>query len=118
MHELPITQSICDIALRQAERIGSVKICSITLQMGDYCDYVPEILQSYFDLLSEGTAAAGARLIIHRIPATVYCPHCGGVHVVSHYRLRCPQCGAEDTVLRTGREFYVDSMEIEDLGKG
>lgn len=114
MHELPVTQSICDIAVKEAQRIGAEKVCSITIQMGDYCDYVPEIIQSYFDLVSQGTLAEGAKLSVRRIGATLYCADCGVVSPVAHYRMRCPLCNGGRTELRTGREFYVDSMEVED----
>lgn len=116
MHELPVTQSICDIAVKEAERIHAKKVCSITIKMGDYSDYVPEIIQEYFNLVSEGTVAEGAQIQVERVGATLYCEDCGIISPVSHFRMRCPLCGGSHTVLKTGREFYVDRMEVEENG--
>lgn len=116
MHELPVTQSICDIAVREAERIHAKKVCSITIKMGDYSDYVPEIVQEYFNLVSEGTLAEGAQIQVERVPATLYCRDCGVTSPVEHFRMRCPLCGGGRTELKTGREFYVDRMEVEEDG--
>lgn len=114
MHELPVTQSICNIAVREGKRIGAAKICSISIKMGDYCDYVPEIIQEYFNMVSEGTIAEQAKLEVERVPATLYCADCGITSPVEHYKMRCPLCNGRNVELKTGKEFYISSMEIED----
>lgn len=114
MHELPITQSICDIACREAERAGAAKVCTIHIKMGAYQDYVPVIIQEYFNVVSEGTIAEGAVLEIETVPAVVRCPDCGQDSPMERRRLRCPLCGSRRVMLVTGREFYIDSMEVED----
>lgn len=114
LHELPITQSICNIAVNEAKRLGAKRVYKITIQMGDYCDYVPEIIQTYFDLVSEGTLAENAQIQVERVPATLYCRDCRVESRVEHFRMRCPLCGGREVALRTGREFYISSMEVED----
>lgn len=114
MHELPITQSICDIACREAERVGARKVCTIRIKMGAYMDYVPVIIQEYFNVVSEGTLAEGAQLEIETVPAVLRCPDCGGESPMEQHRLRCPLCGSRRVKLVSGKEFYIDSMEVED----
>lgn len=114
MHELPITQSICRIAVEEAERIQAKKVCSITIKMGEYCDYVPEVIQQYFNLVSEGTVAEEAEIIVETVPAAIFCKDCNKQFGGNHYSLRCPECGGRNTELKAGREFYIDSMEVED----
>lgn len=114
MHELPVTQSICRIAIQEAGRIGAKKVCQIHIKLGEYTDYVPEIIQEYFNLVSEGTIAERAELIIERVPAVLYCRDCRKESKGEHYRMRCPFCNGHNVELRSGREFYIDSMEVED----
>lgn len=116
MHEFPVTQSICRIAVEEAKRIGAVKITRIMIAQGDYTDYVPEIIQEYFNLVSENTLAQGAKLEIHKIPALLHCEDCGMDSIVEHFRMRCPLCLSGKTTLKSGKEFYIESMEVEEDG--
>lgn len=116
MHEFPVTQSICRIAVEEAKRIGAQRITRIMIAQGDYTDYVPDIIQEYFNIVSEGTLAEGAQLEIRKIPAVLHCEECGMDSVVEHFRMRCPLCLSGKTKLLSGKEFYIDSMEVEEDG--
>ncbi len=114
MHELPITQRVCDLAVSEAERAGAAKVCRIFLKIGEYTDFVPDIIELYFELVSEGTVAEGAELSFETVPAVLWCPECQAERRGEKLRLRCPVCGSRRVELRSGREFYIDRMEIED----
>lgn len=114
MHELPITQSICTIVVEEAERLHAKKILKIRIKQGEYRDYIPEVIQEYFNLVSEGTLAEGAELVVDTVPAVLRCGDCAAESRGEHYRMRCPHCGSRNVTLLSGREFYIDSMEVED----
>lgn len=114
MHELPITQSILDIALKEAKRVNAKKVYEIKIKMGECCDYVPEILQEYFNLLSEDTIAYEAKITVEKIKATLLCKDCNEIFNVEKFRMRCPKCNGRNTELKSGKEFYIDSLDIED----
>ena len=67
MHELSITQEILRYSLQEALRQGADKIRTIRLRLGPFSGIVPECIQMYLDLLSEGTIAQGAKIeaVIH-----------------------------------------------------
>lgn len=113
MHELPVTQSICNIAVKEAERVGASNVTAIRIKMGEYMDYVPVIIQEYFNVVSEGTPAEGAVLEIERIPAVLRCKDCHQERRMEQHRMKCPCCGSRAVELITGKEFYIDSMEVE-----
>lgn len=113
VHELPVTQSICNIAVQEAERAGASGVSAIRIKMGAYVDYVPAIIQEYFNVVSEGTLAEGAVLEIERVPAVLRCGDCHGESPMERRRMRCPRCGSRRVELVTGKEFYIDSMEVE-----
>lgn len=117
MHELPITQSIVRIAVEEAEKHNIAKINEIRLKIGELSGLVPECIQQYFDIASEGTVAEGAQIIINKIPITMKCTSCnfsGETH--SFTENKCPICSSLNMKLVHGNEFYIDSMEVEENG--
>jgi hydrogenase nickel incorporation protein HypA/HybF len=113
MHELPVTQSILEIVEQKALEAGASRITRITLQLGEWSGFVDDCIQFYFDMLSEGTLAQGAELSLQRIPVRFRCRTCGEEFSPPEYDWRCPQCGSLAGEMMTGREFYVDSIEVE-----
>ena len=114
MHELSVTQSILEIALRHADRAGAQRILSINLTVGELTGFVDDSIQFYFDFLSKDTIAQGGRLNIDRIPPRARCHACGAEYVPPDSRLwTCPQCDALGGEIVSGREFSVTSIEIE-----
>ena len=86
MHELPVTRSILEIVLRHAAANGVERVSAIDLSIGALSDLEPEWLQSYFDHLSRGTPADGARLRIRRSPLTFRCGSCSARAAVNPAR--------------------------------
>jgi hydrogenase nickel incorporation protein HypA/HybF len=114
MHELAVTQSILDIALRHAEQANARRILAINLVIGDLTGFVDDSIQFYFDFLSQDTPAQGARLSFERIPARARCRACGAEYTPPNSRLwTCPECDALGGDVIAGREFSVASLEIE-----
>jgi hydrogenase nickel incorporation protein HypA/HybF len=114
MHELAVTQSILDIALKHAERAGAARILAINVVVGDLTGFVDESIQFYFDFLSRETKAAEATLNIERIAAVVRCYECGAEYEPPDARIwSCPACNALGGEIVAGREFAVASLEIE-----
>jgi hydrogenase nickel incorporation protein HypA/HybF len=114
MHELSITQSIIDIALRHAERAGAQRILAINLVIGELTGFVDDSIQFYFDFLAKDGLAQDARLHFERIPARARCRECGAEYTPPNSRLwACPECEALGGDIIAGREFSVASIEIE-----
>jgi hydrogenase nickel incorporation protein HypA/HybF len=114
MHELAVTQSILDIALRHAEQAGARRILAIHLVIGDLTGFVDDSIQFYFDFLTKDTMAQDAQLSFQRIAARVQCHACGVEYTPPHTRLwTCPECEALGGEIIAGREFSVASIEIE-----
>lgn len=113
MHELPVTESILEIAQKKAAEAGASRITHINLVLGKWSGFVDDCIQFYFDILSEGTLAQGAALSFQRIPARFHCRSCGAEFTSHEYDWSCPQCGSLAGELIAGREFYVESIEVE-----
>jgi hydrogenase nickel incorporation protein HypA/HybF len=113
MHELSITENILEIALRHAEKAGDVHIRDLFLVVGELSSVIDDSVQFYWDIVSEGTAAHGARLHFRRIPAEFVCKTCASRYTLVE-NLVCPQCGGSDVRIIAGREFYLEAIEISD----
>lgn len=116
MHELPVTESILKIVLKHALTNGVRKVRIIRLKVGKLSDLEDGWIQRYFDYLSKGTVAEGARLEIERAPIIMKCNACSGsyeVEVATMGVMACPACGGKGGTLLSGREYTIKEMEAE-----
>lgn len=113
MHELAITEGILNIAVKEAEKHNVNKVINIKLKIGELSGVVPDLIQEYFNIVSKGTAAEGAKIIIERIPGRIKCLDCGTESLIERMRIKCPVCAGYNVKITAGREYYVDSMEVE-----
>jgi len=115
MHELPATQGMLQIALETASSVGADRIREIHLVIGDLSSMVDDSVQFYFDLMAQGTAAAGAKLVFHREAAVLRCSACSlQEDVRAPLPPACPRCGDLRVRVDGGQEFRVDSIEVDD----
>ncbi|MGA2515825.1 MAG: hydrogenase maturation nickel metallochaperone HypA [Thermodesulfobacteriota bacterium] len=115
MHELPITESILKIVLKHAEGNRVQKVIAIHLQVGKLSDLEDDWIQRYFDYLSKGTIAEGAKLKIERTPVMMRCNGCSASYETDIVRmddLVCPACGERGGTILSGREYTVKEMEV------
>lgn len=110
MHELTITQNIIDMAVHEA---GERRITGINLVIGELSSVVEESVRFCFDVISRDTLAEGACLTVTRVPALVRCASCAHEFGMDCGGL-CPACGKRGGEVRAGREFYLESIEVED----
>jgi hydrogenase nickel incorporation protein HypA/HybF len=114
MHELPITESILEIALRHAETADAKQIRNIYLVIGQLSTVVDESVQFYWGLVAEGTIAEDAKLQFRRIPAEMECQQCQNRYSPSDDDLGCPSCGSDTVRVVAGDEFFVEAIDIDD----
>lgn len=111
MHELAVTQSILDIALRHADGIS--RITQLNLVIGDLSSIVDDSVQFYWDIVSRGTAAEGATLHFTRIRTRLHCDGCGQDSEPDGRVYACPHCGGLNVQVVAGKEFRLESIEVE-----
>jgi hydrogenase nickel incorporation protein HypA/HybF len=114
MHELSITQSILEIALRHGEKAQARKITGLHLIIGQLSSVVDDSVQFYWDMIAKDTLADGAKLYFKRIPAFLECLECGQTyHLESNQLSGCPACESFNVKVISGKEFRLESIEIE-----
>jgi hydrogenase nickel incorporation protein HypA/HybF len=113
MHELPVTESILEIALRHAEVANAARVTDIYLVIGQLASIVDDSVQFYWDMISAETIAAGARLHFKRIPAELLCLDCQERYHPGEGELACPRCGGRHVKVVSGEEFRMEAIEVE-----
>jgi hydrogenase nickel incorporation protein HypA/HybF len=114
MHELSATEGILGVALDAARGAGARRIRAIDVVIGDLSSMVGDSVQFYFDMLSRETPAQGAVLRLRREPAIASCAGCGASYAVTpHLWPACETCGSPAISVSGGRDFYVDSIEVD-----
>lgn len=113
MHELSVTQSILDIALDQAKTAKASKINKINLVIGELSGFVSDCVQFYFDFLKKDSIAEEAALTFELVPAQLKCRNCASVFHPGEVIWRCPNCQSQQVEIVAGREFYLESLEVE-----
>jgi hydrogenase nickel incorporation protein HypA/HybF len=114
MHELAVTESILEIALRHGTGAGAARITDLYLVVGELSTIVDDSVQFYWDLIAQGTLAEGAQLHFRRIPAAFLCLDCGERYPLREDSFTCPGCGGARAQIEAGEEFAVEAIEIEE----
>ena len=113
MHELPVTEGILKTALQAADKAGAEKITEIFVKVGVLSGVVPECIQEYMDVIAEGTAAEGARIIAEEAPVRIRCRSCESESSVGRGTRECPVCQSRDFRITAGWEVVVDRLAAE-----
>jgi hydrogenase nickel incorporation protein HypA/HybF len=113
MHELPITESILDIAVKHGQQANATRVKDLYLVIGQLSSIVDDSIQFYWDIISKDTICEGAILHFERIPAELQCLDCSHTYGFAHELTACPQCDSSRVKVIAGEEFQLQSIEIE-----
>lgn len=113
MHELAVTESILNIALKHAQQAGATRVTDLHLVLGRLSSIIDDSIQFYWDMISENTICQGARLHFERMPATLLCLACEQEYTLDSEMTPCPRCGSAQVKVLSGDQFWLDSLEIE-----
>jgi len=119
MHELSVMSNILDIVVEHAKRNNATRVTKINLTVGELSDLVPEWMQNYFDFVSKDTIADKAVLVIERRPAVLRCRDCAFEFALDReaFDFSCQKCRSANVEIVSGREFTVNSIEIDGGGE-
>lgn len=112
MHELSITKTMLDLVVEQAQKNGAKKVEGIHLVIGEMSGVVDDCVQFYFDFLSKGTIAEGARLSFRKVTPKAQCRGCGKEFTLNGLDWICPHCQTTRIDIVEGKELYLESIEV------
>src|SRR5262249_38096549 len=103
---------ILDVATEAAGQHGG-RVVAVHLKLGPLAGVVKDALVSAYDLAREGTALAGAELVVSEGPVVGYCPACAAEPTPAWPHLLCWACGGPLPEVVNGAELEVVAPEIE-----
>lgn len=115
MHEVSLMEQTLEIALQNAHQQGANKINRLKMRIGEMSGVVPEALEFAFDVVTEGTIAAGAILEIESVPVICYCPNCEQEFKPADLFYQCPHCEQLSSKIRSGKEIELTSLELSNF---
>lgn len=114
MHELSITEGLLDLTLKYAKEAGANRVTRLDLVIGQLSSVVDDSLQFYWDILSKGTIAEGAKLEFRRVTALLRCQSCDSQFALDGRDYICPRCKSTRVEIIAGDDFRLESIEVED----
>lgn len=115
MHELSYTRSILDAVVSSANEAGAHRVKAVYLIIGELRDIVDDLFKNCFAYLARNTIAAGAKVVIEKVPLVLCCRKCNAMFeadALSSTNIECPTCRQKDYAVASGTEFYIDRIEI------
>lgn len=114
MHEMSIARSLLEVIEQYAPTNDSVRVKVVRLKIGELAGVIPDSLRFCFEVVSEGTVAQGAELVIETVPLVGRCQACGTDFHVEGYVFLCPRCDSPQVELISGNELDVIELELEE----
>lgn len=112
VHELSIATAIIERADELARADGTDAVSKVTVRVGELAGVVPDALDFAFEVARDGTALAGARLVVEQVPAQAWCVPCAEEFPVGMPPFFwCPRCDQPSSDLRSGRELEIAGIE-------
>ena len=113
MHEMGIIASVLDVVAASAAEAGATRVTAVNLRVGEMTEAIPDALEFAFEALTEGTPCEGAQLSIEMVSPTSMCLECAKDFEHDRFHRRCPECGSYETVITSGRELEISSIEVD-----
>ncbi len=109
MHELSICEAIADTVAGRAEGRA---VTVVRLQIGHFRQVVPDSLQFYWGIHTDGSDLDGCDLVVDYIPVEIRCRDCNRTTTLTDPIMLCGGCDGADVEMVRGEEFLIESIEL------
>lgn len=113
MHELAVAQALVEQVDTVIDQHQASRAALIRVRIGPLAGVVPELLATAFPLAAAGSRMQHAQLDLVAAPIRVRCQTCGAETEAAMNRLICGACGDWHTVVISGDELLLESVELE-----
>ena len=112
MHELSLAEDMLGIIKSTLKKTRP--ITRVTVVLGPLSGVSPESLAFCFTETAKLRGFGSPELEIRTTRAGMKCTDCGNEWESADFTPGCPQCGSWNREILSGREFYMESIELED----
>jgi len=108
-----MVRSIYNVINEKIKEHGVTRVIQVKLVVGELTGVEDMTMKSCFEMYVEATPVEGARLVIERVPVKVRCRICGNEYETKIPFSECAACGNKSIKIISGKELYIDSLEVE-----
>jgi hydrogenase nickel incorporation protein HypA/HybF len=119
MHEMALAASLLTIVRQEMEKHRAKRLLLVRVRCGILANVAPEALSMAFEVQTNATSLAGAKLELQLEPLHLRCGGCAreffqNTATRASIFSACPACGEEigHTIL-AGKELYIEHIELE-----
>lgn len=113
MHEMSLMEGMLSIIEENAKAQGYQRVRTVVLEIGSLAGVEVEALRFAFEVVTEGTVAAGARLEIEEAPGQGWCAQCEREIQVQARFDPCPLCGTFPVNIIGGTQMLVRALDVD-----
>ena len=116
MHEFSIGESLVESINAELDKLAPrpTKLVKASVVIGGLHQIIPEYLTTAYDVLTKDTPLAGSHMEIVVLPVQARCESCSWEGEIEPPNFICPQCASFRIEVTSGRELYLDHLEVED----
>lgn len=112
MHEMSLAQDMTRII---GDALGrKVRLQRVNITVGPLSGICGESLSFCFTEIAKMEGFGEPELVIRKTEARLVCLDCGSEYTAADFYQGCPECGSIARRILSGREFTVDSVEIDE----
>lgn len=112
MHEYSLAQEMADVII--AVLGGPRRLSTVTVVIGPLSGVSGESLSFSFTEAASTRGLGNPDLVVRKTEAEMRCSQCGHVWHSDDFAPGCPACGSWDRRIVSGREFFVESVELDE----
>lgn len=112
MHEMSLCESLLDAISQSARQNGFSRVTRVRLSIGRFAGVEPEALRFSFDVVSRGTLAEGAELVLLEQPGAAWCFDCNETVAIADRLDPCPVCGGVRLRPTSGTDMTIKDLEV------
>lgn len=113
MHEVALCESILKVIEEQSAGQGVRRVRRVRLEVGELAGVELAALRFGFAVVTRGSMAAGAELVILNVPGSAWCLTCSKRVPLARRYDACPDCGGYQLQVTSGEELRIKDMEVE-----
>lgn len=115
MHEASIVSALLKEVEKELAASGvRERVKRLSVVVGRLSGAYPEALRFAFEVLSSGTPAEGAELVIETPMARCRCLQCNAEEEVEDIFCVCSACGSANVTVTGSRDLLLSSIEVGD----
>ena len=111
---MSIAMDVLKIVQEHLPKDHPVRVTKITLKVGKLTAVIADTFKFGMEIITKGTEAEGAEIVIDNVPLVVKCENCGEQSELSEPFFVCPKCESTRLSVLSGRDLYIESIEVED----